>query len=270
MGAVILAVNVNMFLAPNQVVSTGVTGLGMLANYLWGWPIGLTTLVFNIPLLLAGIRWGGGLRFFLGTIYAVVVMTLAIDRLAPYVMPIQNDPMIYTLFGGLMDGIGIGLVLRGRATTGGTDILAQLLNRYRGIPFGQIFIILNSVILLAAAAVVGIVPVLYALIVNFVSGRVVDVVQEGVSYARVVFIVSEQCEAIRCAILEQLERGVTIFDARGGYTKDPRPAIYVVVSRPELTTLKRMIADIDPRAFIVVSEAHEVLGEGFKPVLAEH
>ncbi len=265
-GAVLLAVNVNMFLAPNQVISTGITGLGMLANYLWGWPIGLVTLLLNLPLLLAGVRWGGGLRFFLGTIYAVLVMTLMIDWLAPFIPPILGDPLIYTLFGGLLDGIGIGLVVRSRATTGGTDIVAQLLNRYRGMPFGQVFMVVNSIILMAGAIVVGLVPVLYALIVNFVSARVVDMVQEGVRYARTVFIVSNKNEQIRQRIFQELHRGITIFDARGGYTATPRPALYVVISRPELTTLKRLVADIDPQAFIVVSEAQEVLGEGFKPV----
>ncbi len=265
-GALILAANVSLFLEPNQVISTGVTGIGMLAYYLWGWPIGMVTLILNVPLLLAGIKWGGGLRFFLRTIYAVVVMTVAIDMLKPLLPAIQVDPLIYTLFGGLLDGVGIGLVLRGQGTTGGTDIVAQLLNRYRGIPFGQIFIVINGVVLLAGSLVVGIVPVLYALVVNFVSGRVVDTVQEGVSYARAVLIISQEIDAIQNKILHDLERGVTVLAAHGGFTRTPRPALYVVVSRAELTLLKRLIADIDPTAFVVVSEAHEVLGEGFRPI----
>ncbi len=265
-GAIIIAANVPLFLEPNHVISTGVTGIGMLTHYLWGWPIGMVTLVLNIPLLLAGLKWGDGLKFFFRTIVAVTVMTFAIDILSPRLAPIQGDPLLYTLFGGLLDGLGIGLVLRGRGTTGGTDIVAQLLNRSRGWPFGHIFIILNGVILLAAAAVVGIVPILYALIVNFVSGRVVDVVQEGVSYARAVLIVSEQAEEIRRTIIEDLDRGVTLLEARGGYTEKSRPVLYVVVSRSQVTLLKHIIAEIDARAFVVVSEAHEVLGEGFRVV----
>ena len=265
-GSLILAVNVPLFLAPNQVISTGVTGIGMLAHYSWGWPIGMVTLALNIPLLLAGLKWGEGLKLFFRTIFAVTVMTIAIDLLSPHLMPIQGDPLLYTLFGGLLDGLGIGLVLRGRGTTGGTDIVAQLLNRYRGWPFGHIFIVLNGSILLAAAAMVGIKPVLYALIVNFISGQVVDVVQEGVSYARAVLIVSARVEEIRRTIIEELDRGVTLLEARGGYTEKSRPALYVVVSRSQVTLLKHIIANIDPRAFVVVSEAHEVLGEGFRPV----
>lgn len=263
-GSVIIAANVPLFLEPNRVVSTGVTGLGMLAYYLWGWPIGLVTLLLNVPLLLAGIKWGGGLRFFIRTIFAVVVLTVSIDVLSRYLAPVAADPLLYTLFGGLLDGIGIGLVLRGRGTTGGTDIATQLLARYRGMSFGQVLIGINGAILLGAAAVVGIVPVLYALVVNFVSGRVVDFVQEGVGYARSAVIISDRHAAVRQAILEKLGRGVTQLEARGGYTETARPALYVVVYRTQVTQLKNIIAAIDPNAFVVVSEAHEVLGEGFR------
>ncbi len=268
-GALIIAANVSLFLEPNRVVSTGITGLGMLAYYLWEWPIGLVTLALNMPLLLIGLKWSGGFKFFVRTIFAVVVMTVAIDLLRPLLPPIQGDPLIYTLFGGLLDGVGIGLVLRGRGTTGGTDIVAQVLNRQKGIPFGTVFTTVNGAILLGAAAVVGIVPVLYALIVNFVSGRVVDVVQEGIGYARAALIVSEKDEAIRQAIFDELDRGVTLLQARGGYTAASRPALYVVVSRTQVTLLKHIIAGIDPQAFVVISEAHEVLGEGFQPVMKD-
>ena len=264
-GSIIIAANVPLFLAPNHVVSTGVTGIGMLAHYLWGWPIGLVTLLLNVPLLLAGIKWGGGLRFFVRTIFSVAVLTVSIDVLSRYLSPVGADPLLYTLFGGLLDGIGIGLVLRGRGTTGGTDIAVQLLARYRGMSFGQVLMGINGAILLGAAAVVGIVPVLYALVVNFVSGRVVDFVQEGVGYARSAVIISKQHVAVRQAILEKLGRGVTQLEARGGYTEMARPALYVVVYRTQVTQLKHIIADIDPNAFVVVSEAHEVLGEGFRP-----
>jgi len=264
-GALLLSANVNLFLAPNRVVSSGVTGVGMLAHYVWGWPIGLVTLALNIPIFVAGIKWGGW-RLLLRTVYATAIMTAGIDLLAPFLPPIQGDPLIFTLFGGLLDGVGIGLVLRGEGTTGGTDIIAQLLNRHRGIGFGVTFIVVNSVILVGAAAVVGLVPVLYALIVNFVSGRVVDTVQEGSGYARAFFIVSTRSAEIQQAILDDLERGVTLLDVRGGYTEASRSALYVVVSRSQVTHLKRLISERDPDAFVVVSEAHEVLGEGFRPI----
>ena len=266
-GALILAANVPLFLEPNRVVSTGVTGLGMLAYFLWGWPIGLVTFVINIPILLAGIRWGGGWRLLIRTVVAVITMTAGIDLFQRVLPPIRVDPLLYTLFGGLLDGVGIGLVLRGRGTTGGTDIIAQLLSRYRGFSFGSVFVVVNGVILLGAAVVVGIVPVLYALVINFVSGRVVDFVQEGVGYARAALIITDAHEEVRHAVLRQLGRGVTVLEARGGYTGTVRPALYVVVHRTQVTQLKQIIAGLDPRAFVVLSEAHEVLGEGFRPVI---
>ncbi len=268
-GALIVAANVPLFLQPNHVISSGITGIGMLINYRWGLPIGMMTLAINIPLMWAGTKWGGGLSiFFVRTVYAVTVLTVGIDLLGQVLPPIPSDPLIYTLFGGLLDGVGIGLVLRGRGTTGGTDIVAQLIDRYTGMPFGMVFVGVNGAILLATAFIVGVEPMLYALVVNFISGRVVDVVQEGISYARACMIVTSpgKEKEVRRTILEKLGRGVTVIEARGGYTETPRPALYVVVSRAQVTVLKRMIADIDPHAFVVVTEAHEVLGEGFRSV----
>jgi len=268
-GSLIVAAGVNLFLLPNQVVSAGITGIAMLLSFKFGWPTGVLNLVFNIPLLAAGVRWGGGWRVLFRTVYVVVVMSVGIDLLAPLLPAVKGDPLIYTLFGGLVDGFGIGLVLRAKGTTGGTDILAQLLYKYRRIPFGQVFLWSNTVILLAAIPVVGLVPVLYALIVNYISSRVLDTVVEGLGYARSVLIVSDQLEDLREAVLEEVGRGVTVLHGRGGYTGEPRDVLYVVVSRSQVASLKRRIADIDPKAFVVVSEAHEVLGEGFRPVQEE-
>lgn len=261
-----MAAAVDMFLAPNKVVCAGVTGIAQLIQYLWGWPIGLSTLALNIPLLIAGVRWGGGIRLLVRTIYCVVVMSLAIDLLANVLPPVKGDPLIYTIFGGLLDGVGVGMVLRVRGTTGGTDILAQLLYKYRRVNFGTVFLVANTVILLAAIPVVGLVPVLYALLVNYISAKVVDTVQEGLGYARAFLIMSLKSEEMRAAILAEVGRGVTVLDAKGGFSGDARPALYVVVSRAQSSGLKRLIADVDPEAFVVVSEAHEVLGEGFRPV----
>lgn len=264
-GALLCAANVNLFLVPNQVVSSGVTGIGMLLHYRWGWPIGVTTLILNIPIMAAGVKWGGGWRLLVRSVYATAVMTIGIDVLALVLPPIHGDPLVFTLFGGALDGLGIGLVLRGQGTTGGTDIVAQILNRARGVRFGTTFIVVNSIVLLGAATQVGLVPALYALIVNFVSGRVVDSVQEGSGYARAFFILTDKNAKIQQAVLEDLGRGVTLMDVRGGYTQTLQTALYVIVARSQVTRLKRLISEEDPDAFVVVSEVHEVLGEGFRP-----
>lgn len=268
-GALLCAAAVDMFLAPNEVVAAGVTGIAQLTHYLWKWPIGTVTLVLNIPLLVAGVKWGGGFKVLWRTIYAVTVMSLAIDLMTYAVPAVKGDPLIYTLFGGLMDGAGVGLVLRARGTTGGTDIIAQLLYRYRRVNFGTVFLVSNTAILLMAVPVVGLVQVLYAVLVTYISSRVLDTVQEGLGYARAVFIVTEHVEAMREGVLKQVGRGLTVLQAQGGFSGEPKPVIYVVVSRTQISSLKRLIADIDPEAFVVVSEAHEVLGEGFRPVAEE-
>ncbi len=268
-GSLLIAAGVDLFLTPNKVISAGVTGLAMLAHFLWSWPVGAVTFGLNVPLLAAGLRWGGGVRVLFRTGYAVAVMSLGIDLLEPLLPAITGDPLIYTLFGGLMDGLGVGLVLRGGGTTGGTDILAQLLHRYRRIPFGRVFLWSNTAILLLAVPVVGLVPVLYALLVNYISSRVIDAVQEGIGFARAILVVSDRVEDVRKAILDEVGRGVTLFQGMGGFTRTPREILYVVVSRSQVSHFKRIIAEIDDKAFVVVTEANEVLGEGFRPVAAE-
>ncbi len=269
LGALLLAVAVNVFLVPNQVISLGFTGLGMLANYLWGWPIGLVTLVLNLPVLWAGHRWGGGWRFIVRTIYTIIVMTLAIDWLAPWMTPVRGDPLIYILFGGAVNGLGVALIFRGQGTAGGTDIISQLLNRHRGIPFGQVYTTVNASVLLVVALAVGLEPALYALLVVFVAGRTLDAVQEGSGYARTVFVIPTRVELVRQAIMEHIGRGVTLLPAEGGFTHAPRPILFVVVSRVQISPLKRLIAETDPEAFVVVSDAREVLGRGFHSVIAD-
>ena len=266
LGALVAAAGVDLFLTPNHVISAGATGIAMLLHYTVNWPVGLLTLALNVPLFLAAIRWGGGPKTLAKTLYATVVMSLGIDFLQPLLPAVQGDPLIFTLFGGLVDGLGVGLVLRAGGTTGGTDIVAQLFYKYRRVSFGTVFLVSNTAILVAAIPVVGLVPVLYALIVNYISSRVLDTVQEGLGYARAVTIISEKPEAVRQAVLDEIGRGITVLQGWGGFSKEPRPVLYVVVSRSQISALKRLIADMDPDAFVVVSEAHEVLGEGFKPV----
>lgn len=268
-GALIVAAGVDLFLVPNKVVPAGVTGIAVLLSLSTGWPAGLLNFALNLPLLAAGVKWGGGWKVLFRTVFVVVVMSAGIDLLAPFLPAVQGDPLIYTLFGGLVDGLGIGLVLRAKGTTGGTDIVAQLLYKYRRIPFGFTFLWSNTIILVGAIPVVGLVPVLYALIVNYISSRVLDTVVEGLGLARSVLIISDRLEDLKAAVYDEVGRGVTVLNGRGGFTGEPRDVLYVVVMRNQVAALKRRIADIDPKAFVVVSEAHEVLGEGFRPVQVE-
>ncbi len=264
MGAALVALSADLFLIPNQVVSGGVVGVATILHYTLGTPVGLMNLLLNLPLFLIGMRWAGGLRFALRTGLAVVVMSLALDLMVPYLPEGPSDPLLYTLYGGLLDGLGMGLVFRAGGTTGGTDILARLLQRFSSLNLGVLLLAINVAILGTATVVFGLEPALYALIVAFVSSRVIDLLQGGFSHARAALIISNKSGIIRLRLMQELDRGVTTLQGQGGYTSAQREVLYCVVTRSEVTRLKRLVHEADPRAFVVISQAQEVLGEGFK------
>lgn len=264
-GAGLIATAIDLFLVPNKIVAGGITGIATILHLTINTPVGVVVLLLNIPLFIAGARWTGGLRFAARTIYATAMMSILTDVLAPLVahIPSITQPLLYTLYGGLLDGIGMGLVFRAQGTTGGTDIVARLLNHFRGVPLGQTMLVVNGAVLVAAAIIFGLEPALYALIVTFVATRVVDVVQGEAAYARAAVIVSAQAADIRSKVLSDLERGVTVLAGRGGYTAAGMEVLYCVVTRSEVSILKRLVQSIDPKAFVVITEASEVLGAGF-------
>jgi uncharacterized membrane-anchored protein YitT (DUF2179 family) len=264
-GALIGALEVDLFLVPNNVVSGGITGVAMLLHTFFGTPVGLVTLLANIPLLILGFRSLGGLVFGVRTLYATVAMSLAIDLLAPYVRPITSDPLLYTLYGGLLDGLSIGLIFRARGTTGGIDIIARLIERRFGIQPGRSMLGMNMLVFAAAFGVYGPEKVLYALLVAFVGSLALDYTVGAGTGARQALIVTTQPEAITEALLHDLGRGVTVLEGYGGYTGTPRGVLLCVVARAEISFLKAIVGQTDPQAFVIIGEASEVLGEGFRP-----
>lgn len=265
-GAALLAVTIDLFLIPNKIVAGGATGIATVMHIQFGLPTGVIVLIINIPLLVLGFRYAGGMRFAIRTMYATVLMSVLTDLFVPWIatIPPITQPLLFTLYGGLLDGIGMGLVFRGQGTTGGTDVVAQLFNRRRGVPLGQTILVVNSAVLILAVIAFGLEPAMYALILTFVAARVVDVVQGEADYNRTAIIISAQAHAIKAAILSEMERGVTLWSGRGGYTERGLEVVYCVVARTEISILKRLIQSIDPRAFVVIADASEVLGEGFR------
>lgn len=263
-GAIITALAVDIFMIPNNVVTGGVTGAAMLLRTFFGTPVGLVTLLANIPLLIIGFRSLGGFVFGARTLYATVVMSLAIDLLAPYVRPVTADPLLYTLYGGLLDGLGVGLVFRARGTTGGIDIIARLLERRRGVQPGRSMLIMNLLIFAAAFGAYGPEKVLYALLVAFVASLALDFTLGAGMGGRQALIVTAQPQAITQSLLTSLGRGVTVLEGHGGYTGTSRAVLLCVVRRSEISFLKNTVSSADPQAFVVIGEANEVLGEGFR------
>ena len=264
-GATLVGIGVNLFFVPNQVVSGGVTGIAILLHYAFGTPVGLVTLILNLPLLAIGWKWAGGMKFLARTAVAVVVLSLTIDLTGPYLTPPTADRLLVICYGGLLDGLGLGLVFRGRGTTGGTDVIARIIHRFLGLGIGQTLLLLNIAIFAAAAFQFGAEAVMVALALAFISSRVLDTVQAGFSLSRQAMIITDNPNDIRDTIFSNLNRGVTMIEAQGGFTGKPRPIIYVVVGAHEVGRLKLRVAEVDPNAFVAISSAQEVFGEGFTP-----
>ena len=268
-GCVLMALAVNIFLDPNDVVPGGFTALSMFANRLWGWPVGVTLLALNVPFVLWGMRVLGA-EFGPKTIVTAVLSSLAIDLLHPYVPTVQNEPLLYTLYGGLLYGLGQGLVFQANATSGGTEIPARLLQHAFGVRMSTALLAMDIIILGVSALFFGLAPALYALIAAWVMARTVNVIETGLNASLSVLIVTEQPEPIRTAILEHLDRGVTLLTGEGGYTGSTRVVIFTVINRRQVGKLRKIVSQLDPQAFMVINPSHEVLGEGFKPLPRPH
>jgi uncharacterized membrane-anchored protein YitT (DUF2179 family) len=223
----------------------------------------------NIPLFLLGWRLLGGRRFALRTLVAVLSYSFFIEAVLwlPFFPKngITNDLVLNSLYGAVVSGIGYGLVYRAQGTSGGSDILARILNRWRAIPMTQSYLLTDALVILAAGFVFGWQKALYALIVLYVSGLVVDSTLEGSSTVRTALVVTDKCREMADRILADMERGVTILEGTGAYTGVTRPVLYCVVTRSEVQQLKTIVHEADPQAFMVIGAAHEALGAGFQP-----
>lgn len=265
-GAVITAVSLNMFLIPNKVAAGGISGLATVLHYLLDWPVGLIMLAFNIPLFALGIKVMGA-RYGLNTLFGAGVLSVAIDVTAPFTPVLTSDLLLSSLYGGVVGGIGLGLVFRSKGNTAGTALAAVLLNKWLGIRIGQAMMAADFfVIVFAGVAFKSPELALYALISMFVTGQIIDLVQEGPSSSKAFFVMSSQPDRLADDILNELDRGVTLFQVKGCYTGELKEMLLCVVSTSEVTELKELIYQTDPKAFVIVTSAHEVLGEGFTEV----
>jgi uncharacterized membrane-anchored protein YitT (DUF2179 family) len=258
-----------------------VSGISQLINHFTGWPIGLMILLGNIPLFALGWRFLGGYRFALRTAVAIFMYSTFTDLLlaTPLFAPngagtklindLQGDIFLSALYGAIISGIGYGLVYRARGSSGGSDILARILNHYRGVPMTQSYLIVDTAVILGAGFVFGWKAALYAMIALYVSGLVAESTLEGGGTVRTAMIITGEAEAISERVIEELERGITILEGTGAYTGAGRPVLYCVITRAEVATLKAIVHEVDPKAFMVIGVAHEALGEGFRPLKSQ-
>jgi uncharacterized membrane-anchored protein YitT (DUF2179 family) len=267
-GSLAQAIGLRLFLVPANLASGGVSGIAQLINYFTDWPIGLMVLFGNVPLFIIGWRFLGGRKFGLRTAVAIITYSVAVDVLV-YFLPengLTDDIFLNSLYGAVVAGVGYGLVYRARGTSGGSDILARILNHWRGVSMSASYLMVDSLVILGAGLVFGWKEALYALITLYVSGLVAETTLEGPRTVRTALIVTAQPEMVAERIMEDMSRGVTRMSATGAYTGAERPVLYCVVTRAEVAFLKSLVNEADPRAFMVIGQAHEALGEGFQPL----
>ena len=263
-GSTLFALGFALFLVPNNINTGGVSGLAMIVRELLGFgSVGAITMAINIPLfLLGGAKIGK--RFFWGSLVGMVVSSVMIDVFG-YIPVSSSETMIGALYGGVLCGAGLGMVFVAGASTGGSDIMVRLLKKkYRNVPIGRISIMFDAtVVLLTGLVFQDISKALYSGIVVFVCGQVIDAVVYRFDYSRVALIISKEHEAIVKAIDRKLERGATYLHGAGSYTKQDMEVVLTVVRKGQLAELKELVMDVDPNAFVIVQEAHQVLGDGF-------
>lgn len=265
-GSFIMALSFNLFFLPNHIASGGVSGLSVLAQAWLGIEPAFTQWALNIPLFVLGF-WLLGRDYGIRSLLGSVILPLFVFLTKDWPIPTSN-PLLASIYGGIGVGIGMGLVYRGRGSTGGLTIVAQLLQKYSGLSFSLCVVLLDAIVISSAALVLSLEQALYALIGLYVTGKVIDAIELGFSFTKVAYIISDHTEPITKAILEDLDRGLTKLTAEGGYTGEHRTVLMVVVGQSEIPRLKTVVQSVDPNAFVIISNAHEVLGEGFRNIKA--
>jgi len=260
-GSAIMGFGVNYFNIANHLAEGGVTGITILLKYIFNWDPGLTNLLINIPLLFLGWKVLGR-NALLYTILGTISLSFFLSIFGNYRLPLE-DSLLASLYAGVCLGIGLGLVFRFGGTTGGTDIIARILNKYRGWSIGRTMFMSDVIVITISLFYLDLTGAMYTLVAVFIGARVIDFVQEGAYAAKAVMIISDYSEEIAAKIMTEMGRGATLLNARGGYTGSEKNVLYCVVSRNEIVRLKMLVHNVDPHAFIIVNDVHEVLGEGF-------
>lgn len=260
-GSLITALAFNLFLVPNHIASGGVSGISILVQSVFGIEPAYIQWAINIPLFFAGFMLLGrdyAIRSLLGTIVLPLFVFLTRNLPIP-----TTDALLSSLYGGIGVGIGLGIVFRGRGSTGGLSTLAQIIQKYSGLSLSACVVLMDGMVI-GAAAFLSPEKALYALIALYITGKMIDLIELGFGYTKVAYIIADNTEAISKAVLSELDRGLTKLNAQGGYTGDDRTVLMVVVGQSEVTRLKTLVQSLEPTAFVIISNAHEVLGEGFK------
>jgi uncharacterized membrane-anchored protein YitT (DUF2179 family) len=260
-GATLSSIGLEIFLVPNNIVDGGIVGISMVTSYLSQLPLGIFTFALNIPFLIIGYKQIGK-SFVLSTVLAVVCLSIGVSILHP-IPGLTHDIFLAAVFGGIINGMGVGLIIRAGGSLDGTEIVAIILDKKISFSIGEIVMFFNFFILVGAGFVYGWDRAMYSLVTYFIAFKVIDIVVEGLDESKAVTVVSDQYEQITEAVTARLGRGVTLLNGQGGFSKAATNVIYVVVSRLELAKLKSIILNFDQNALITVGNV-EVAGKKYK------
>lgn len=265
-GSIIQAFGIILFLSPNKIAPGGFSGLSIIIYHLTKFPIGTMYFILNLPLfIIAWKKWG--FKYIALTLFGTITSSIFIDIFSYFFKPLTYDPLLASIYGGVLVGIGVGVVFKYWGSTGGTDLLSQLIYTYIGASFGTTILIIDtSIVLLAAIVFKSSEYALLGMLSLFISSKVIDYVQEGFLTSKTVFVISDKTFELKLRIFKELERGVTELKVKGSYTGIEKDALLCVIRQKELSLIKDIIHEVDKKAFIIVGDAKEVIGEGFIPI----
>lgn len=261
-GSILAATGLECFLIPNNIIDGGIVGISIMLSYLSGHPLGMFILALNIPFLLLGYKHIGK-TFVIATLFSISSLSVWVTILHP-VPVLTEDLMLAAVFGGIVLGVGVGLIIRYGGSLDGTEIIAIILDKRTGFSVGEIVMFFNIFILSGAGLVFGWDKAMYSLIAYFIAFKMIDITIEGLEETKAVIIISEKSTLIAEKVMARLGRGVTFLKGEGGYSGEERNVLYLVVTRLEIVKLKNIIDEIDENAFVTISDVHEVMGGRIK------
>ena len=261
LACVVMAFNINYFFVGNKLAEGGVSGLSLIIHYLSNIDVSYLYFALNIPLIILAYIFLGK-NFLLKTFFATFVLSVFLKVFASFSEPL-DDILLAAIFGGAINGIAIGIVFYAGGSTGGMDIVAKIVNKYTGIPISRILLATDFIVLSIVAVIFGKVIFMYTLISLVISSKMIDIIQVGIYSAKGVTIITTKEDEIRKRIMEDTGRGITLINAKGAYTQKEIGMLYCVVGKYQLMKVKSIVKEIDPEAFMIVNQVHEVVGKGF-------
>ncbi|MEA3503849.1 MAG: YitT family protein [Bacteroidota bacterium] len=268
-GCFLFAIGTVMFAEPYKFAPGGTYGIGIVCHHLFGWVTEYTALMLDIPLLIIGVIILGprfGIKTVVSTVAIPIFMTLIHSYYGSGAL-VENDPLLSAIFGGIVYGVGIGMIFKSRATSGGSDIIAMILNKYSHISLGTLVIIVDGIITFSTVIAFGEWKLpMYSWIIIFIEGKVIDMIVEGATVHKTMMIISDKCDLLRDKIIVDLNRSATLFKGNGMYQGKEKSMLYTTVTRREMVLLKKHISEVDPNAFVNVIDSNEILGKGFKNI----